>query len=61
MLAEPLNSQNPTGRLHSEALRHMLWVGPKLKTEIPVMFICRNRIADNPRAHGTKTVPYPLV
>jgi len=25
-LAESLNGQNPTGRLHSEALRHMLWL-----------------------------------
>jgi threonine dehydrogenase-like Zn-dependent dehydrogenase len=36
VLSEPLNSQNPTGRLHSESLRRMLWVGPRLKTEIPV-------------------------
>lgn len=35
-LAESLNGQNPTGRLHSEALRHMLWAVPKLKMEIPV-------------------------
>jgi hypothetical protein len=34
-LAESLNGQNPTGRLHSEALRHMLWAVPKLKMEIP--------------------------
>jgi hypothetical protein len=36
VLAESLNSQNPTGRLHSEALRHTLWAIPKLKMEIPV-------------------------
>ena len=35
VLAESLNGQNPTGRLHSEALRHMLWAVPKLKMEIP--------------------------
>jgi len=35
-LAESLNGKNPTGRLHSEALRHMLWAVPKLKMEIPV-------------------------
>jgi hypothetical protein len=34
-LAESLNGKNPTGRLHSEALRHMLWAVPKLKMEIP--------------------------
>ena len=36
VLAESLNGQNPTGRLHSEALRHTLWAVPKLKMEIPV-------------------------
>ena len=36
MLAESLNGQNPTGRLHSEALRRMLWA---LKMEIPVYFV----------------------
>ena len=35
VLAESLNGQNPTGRLHSEALRHMLRAAPKLKMEIP--------------------------
>jgi hypothetical protein len=35
-IAEALNSQNPTRRLHSEALGCMLSVGRKLKTEIPV-------------------------
>ena len=39
VLAESLNGQNPTGRLHSEALRHMLWAVPKLKMEIPVKFL----------------------
>jgi hypothetical protein len=36
VLAESLNCQNPTWRLHSEALRHMLWAVQKLKMEIPV-------------------------
>jgi len=35
VLAESLNGQNPTGRLHSEALRHMLWAVPKFKMGIP--------------------------
>jgi len=35
VLAESLNGQNPTGRLHSEALRHTQWAVPKLKMEIP--------------------------
>jgi hypothetical protein len=33
-LADALNSQNPTGRLHSEALGRMLSVGRKLKARI---------------------------
>jgi hypothetical protein len=33
VLAEALNSQNPTGRLHSEAVGCMLSVGRKLKRE----------------------------
>jgi hypothetical protein len=36
VLAEALNRQNSTVRLHSEALACMLSVGGKLKTEIPV-------------------------
>jgi hypothetical protein len=36
VLAEALNRQNSTGRLHSEALACMLSVGGKVKTEIPV-------------------------
>jgi hypothetical protein len=36
VLAESLNGQNPTGRLHSEALRHILSAVPKLKIDIPV-------------------------
>jgi hypothetical protein len=35
MLDEVLNSQNPTGRLHSEALGCILSVGRRLKMEIP--------------------------
>jgi O-antigen ligase len=35
VLPDSLNGQNPTGRLHSEALRNMLWAVPKLKMEIP--------------------------
>jgi hypothetical protein len=34
--AEALNSQNPTGRLHSEVLARRLSVGRKLKMEIAV-------------------------
>ena len=33
VLTEALNSQNPTGRLHSEAVGYMLSVARKLKTE----------------------------
>jgi hypothetical protein len=43
VLAESLNGQNPTGRLHSEALRHMLWAVPKLKMEIPVHTVGEHR------------------
>lgn len=35
VLAEALNNQNPTGRLHSVAVTCMLAVGPEIKTEIP--------------------------
>jgi len=38
-LAESLNGQNPTGRLHSEALRHMLWAVPKLKWKFRLISI----------------------
>jgi hypothetical protein len=34
LLDEALNSQNPTGRLHPDALGYMLSVGRKLKAEI---------------------------
>jgi hypothetical protein len=36
VLAEALNSQKQSGRLHPEAVRCMLTVDRKLKTEIPV-------------------------
>jgi hypothetical protein len=36
MLAEALHSQSPPGRLHSEAVRCMVMLGRKSKTEIPV-------------------------
>jgi len=35
VLAEALNTQSPTGRLHSEAVSSMLSVSPDLKTQIP--------------------------
>jgi len=34
VLAEALNSQDPTGRLHAEALGRTLSVGRRLKAEI---------------------------
>jgi hypothetical protein len=40
LLDEALNSQNPTGRLHSEALRCMLSAGRELKTEISAERAC---------------------
>jgi hypothetical protein len=38
-LAEALNSESPTERLHSEAVGRMFTVGQKLKPEIPVYFL----------------------
>ena len=46
VLAEALNSQNPIGRLHSEAVGCMLSVERKLKTGIPVK--CNKWATSNP-------------
>lgn len=39
LLDEALNSQNPTGRLHPDALGYMLPVGRKLKMKIPAKYV----------------------
>jgi hypothetical protein len=52
VIDDALNSQNPTGRLHSEALARMLSIGRKLKMEIPGYIIARTHSGEAGLALG---------